>query len=65
VQGRLRGEHVSASIRSECAECRAELGFTVDSDLRWRIEIGPRSPLLFEPSIDWASFRAVTIVNDY
>jgi hypothetical protein len=56
---------VSASVRSECAECRAELGFTIDSDLRWRIEIGPRTPLLFEPSIDWASFRGATIVNDY
>jgi hypothetical protein len=56
---------VSASVRSECAECRAELGFTVDSDFRWRIEIGPPGPLLFEPSIDWAGFRAPTIVNDY
>lgn len=65
MQGRIRGEHVSASVQSECAECRAELGFTIDSEFRWRIEIGGPGPLLFEPSIDWAGFRGATIVNDY
>jgi hypothetical protein len=56
---------VSATVRSHCAECQADLNFTVDSDFRWRITSGAPSPLVFEPSIDWTSFRAPTIVNDY
>ena len=65
VQGRLRGERVWASVRSGCAACQADLAFTVDSDFRWSIDRGPTSPLVFEPSIDWASFGGPTIVNDY
>ena len=65
VQGRLRGRRVSASIRSECAACGTTIGFVVDSDFRWRIDAGPASPLVFQPSIDWSRFRAPTIVNDY
>jgi len=37
----------------------------MDSDFRWRMDEGPPSPLVFEPSIDWTTFRAPTIVNDY
>ena len=65
MQGRLRGEWVSALVRSRCAECQAELNFTVDSDFRWRIDRGADSPLVFERSIDWERFREATIVNDY
>lgn len=65
MQGRLRKQVVSASVQSECAACRAVLEFRIDSEFRWRIETGPPSPLLFEPSIDWTRFRAPTIVNDY
>lgn len=65
MQGRLRGEPVRASVQSRCAACETAIAFTVDSDFRWRIDGGPASPLVFEPSIDWAAFRAPTIVNDY
>ncbi len=50
---------------SECAACHTPVAFTVDSDFQWRIDGGPASPLVFEPSIDWTTFRAPTIVNDY
>jgi len=56
---------MSASVRSECAACHTALAFTVDSDFRSRMDEGPASPLVFEPSIDWTTFRAPTIVNDY
>ena len=65
VQGRLLGKRVWASVRSRCAACQARIAFRVDSDFAWRIDEGPTSPLVFEPSIDWAAFRAPTIVNDY
>jgi len=65
VQGRLRGEPVSAAVQSGCAACGSTIAFTIDSDFRWRIDAGPGAPLVFQPSIDWTTFRAPTIVNDY
>ncbi len=65
MQGRLRGERVSASIGSECAACRGPIVFTIDSGFRWRILSGQAAPLVFQPSIDWAAFRAPTIIDDY
>ncbi len=52
-------------VRSECAACKTGMEFAIDSEFRSRIESGPTSPLIFEPSIDWTTFRAPTIVNDY
>ncbi len=65
MQGRLSGTSVSARIASRCAACDARIAFTVDSDFAWHIDAGPRAPLIFQPSIDWANFHAPTIVNDY
>ncbi len=65
MQGRLSGKLVSAQIRSRCAACDSHVDFTVDSEFTWRIDAGPPSPLIFQPSIDWANFHAPTIVNDY
>ncbi len=65
VQGRLLGRMVSARVESRCAACETNIAFTVDSQFTWTIQAGPNAPLCFQPSIDWATFRAPTIVNDY
>ncbi len=65
VQGRLSGKLVTAAVRSRCAACDAPIEFTVDSEFDWRIDVGPAAPLIFQPSIDWATFKAPTIINDY
>lgn len=65
MQGRLRGEPVRAAVHSECAACHTRIAFVIDSEFRWRIDGDPIFPLIFEPSIDWTTFRAPTIVNDY
>ncbi len=56
---------VRAAVHSECAACHEPMVFAIDSQFRFRIDGEPPLPLIFQPSIDWTTFRAPTIVNDY
>jgi len=37
----------------------------VDEQLRYRVLSPGASPLIFEPDIDWKSFRQANIIHDY
>jgi hypothetical protein len=37
----------------------------VDEELRWRLISPDASPLLFEPDMQWESFRGQNIIHDY
>jgi len=52
-------------IDSECQHCARPLAIEVDDDLRWQVLSDGASPLLFEPDINWASFRGINIIHDY
>jgi hypothetical protein len=49
VQGRLRGEHLSALVTTECAHCRQPLHIEVDSDLKFRVMEVDARPVVFAP----------------
>ncbi len=49
VQGRLRGEHLSATITTECVHCHQPLHIEVDSDLHYRVAEVDARPLVFAP----------------
>ncbi len=65
VLGRLRQRQLSVDIRSVCGQTDRPLLFTVDSDLSWQCHTQDALPLLFVPSLDWESFRAPNIIDDY
>ncbi len=65
MQGRLRGQKISAVIETRCEHCHRELHIEVDSEFRWEVREKEARPILFEPDIDWRSFKAATIINDY
>jgi hypothetical protein len=65
VQGRLRKQALSIGIDSECAHCAAHLRIDVSDAMECQVREGPETILVFEPSIDWAVFKAPTIVRDY
>jgi hypothetical protein len=65
VQGRLRRRKLAVLIDSECGHCGGPLRMTVDQDLRWRVDTPGAQPLLFEPSIDWGTFRGKNIIDVY
>lgn len=65
VQGRLREESLSVSIRTECAHCGRPMRIEVDSELRCRVEDAGAEPLVFQPQINWATFSEPNIIAAY
>jgi hypothetical protein len=65
VEGRLRGEKLSAEIESACAHCRKALHISVDSELNSQVREKEAEPLLFEPDVNWETFKGPNIINDY
>jgi hypothetical protein len=65
VQGRLRGEKLTVELESECAHCGKALHISIDSELNSRVREEDAEPLLFEPDVDWETFKGANIINDY
>jgi hypothetical protein len=65
VQGRLRGEKLSVELESERAHCGKALHISVDSELNSQVRERDAEPLLFEPDVDWKTFKGANIIHDY
>jgi hypothetical protein len=52
-------------LESECAHCGKALHITIGSDLNCHVREKEAQPLLFEPEIDWETFRGANIIDDY
>jgi len=65
VQGRLRGQKLSVDIESACAHCGKALHISVDSELNFQVEDKDAEPLIFEPDVNWNTFKGANIINDY
>jgi hypothetical protein len=65
VQGRLRKEHLSVAIRTECAHCARPMHIVVDSELEYRVDDEGAEPLVFEPHVDWEAFAEPNIIHAY
>jgi len=37
----------------------------VDEELRWEVSSSGARPLLFQPEMDWNTFRGQNIIHDY
>ena len=65
MQGQLRNEHLSVDIQTECACCGQPLHLTVDSAMKYSVCEAGAEPLVFEPHVDWGSFREPNIIGAY
>ena len=52
-------------IKTTCAHCDQPIELFIDSELSYRIEKGGPSPLVFEPEIDWSTFKDPNIIDGY
>ena len=52
VQGRLRGEYLTALIDTECAHCGIPIRFEIDSNLDHQVHSDDASPLVCTPFVD-------------
>jgi len=65
VQGRLREEHLSVIVSTECVHCGRLMRIEVDSELRCRVGEEGAEPLVFQPHINWAAFTEPNIIHAY
>ena len=65
VEGRLRNERLTVLIETTCAHCDRSMRVSVDSDLHFEVAENEASPLVFEPRLDWSSFREPNIIGQY
>jgi hypothetical protein len=65
VQGRLRGEHLSVDIASECAHCSQPMNITVDSDLNYHVKEEGCEPIIFAPDVDFSKLEEKCIIHSF
>jgi hypothetical protein len=65
VQGRLLGKNLSCTVTTQCAVSGREIVFEIESDLRHRVGVPTKLPLLFIPMIDLGNLDAPSIVDDF
>jgi len=65
VQGRLRQEHLTATIETVCAHSGRPMRITLDSDVKLSADDQGAQPLVFMPQVDWAHFPEPNIIDAY
>ncbi len=65
VQGRLREETLSVTVRTECACCGRLIELEIDSEMRYRVLSEGASPLLTLPLVDFGRLEAPNIIDDF
>ena len=65
VQGRLRNEPVTLTISTACTHCGQPLHVVVDSEMQSHVLEETAQPLVFEPEVDWATFKDPNIIHKY
>lgn len=64
VEGRLRGEALTATVDSECAHCGQSIKMDVDSDVRSNVKTEGADPVVLIPAVDFSKLteRCITDV---
>jgi hypothetical protein len=65
VQGRLRNEHLTVTVHTECAHCKTPLEFKIDSELNYTVKGNPCEPLVFMPDVDLLNLREESIIDTF
>ncbi len=65
VEGRLRGESLSAEVKTSCSHCAKPIQFELDSDLNARVAETDAAPLVFTPIVDFAKLEDPSIIDAF
>ena len=65
VQGRLRNEKLTATVRTECAHCKTPMDMTIDSDLNITVKNSDSRPMVFIPDVDLLNLKEESIINAF
>jgi hypothetical protein len=65
VQGRLRNQALTVTVRTECAHCKAPMELTIDSDLNYKVRDKGCEPIVFMPDVDLLNLDDESIINAF
>jgi hypothetical protein len=65
VQGQLRNENLTFTIRTECAHCGKEICIEMDSELHFSISDRDARPLVFVPMVDFSKLEDPSIIDAF
>ena len=65
VQGHLRNEPITVTIRTECAHCAQPMQIEVDSDLTSRLVDEGADPLVFIPHVNFEKLKDPSIIDAF
>ena len=65
MQGRLRNEHLTFSITTECGHCRKPIHLEMDSDLNCRVLEEDAEPLVFVPVPGVEKIKDKSIIDGF
>jgi len=65
VQGKLRNEHLTVHIQTECAHCHTLLELEVDSDLNCKVLTPRADPQIFAPMVDFDRLKDPSIIDAF
>ena len=65
VQGRLENRYLEVDLTTSCAHCGREMHINIDSELDYRVREPEARPLVFQPTVDWATFDQPNIIDGY
>lgn len=65
MQGRLRNEHLTVTVRTECAHCKDPMELTIDSDLNFSVKEEGCDPMIFVPDVDLLKLKDESIINAF
>ena len=65
VQGRLREEALSVTIKTECRHCAKPIVIEMDSELNYKLLEGPVNPLVFVPFVDFDKLAERSIIDAF
>ena len=65
MQGRLRAEYLSTTIRTECVHCHQPLHLEVDSEMKYQVKEAGAAPMLFVPMVNFEKLGKPSIIDDF
>jgi hypothetical protein len=65
VQGHLRNEKLSFTIKTECGHCQQPIHIEIDSDLNYRVLDAGAEPLIHIPTADPKKLEDPSIIDGF
>ncbi len=65
MQGQLRQEKLTIQIETECAHCGKPIHIEIDSDLNYKVLEADADPLVFVPTVNFATLKDPSIIDGF